>query len=74
MTLHTTPPHPPSLITQTQCYQYLSCYWPDFDETLYIGSWEHLEQILNQILNPNIEPDIEPNIEPNIELQNYTCY
>ena len=23
----------------------LSCYWPDFDETLKVGSWEHLEQI-----------------------------
>ena len=25
--------------------EYLSCYWPDFDETLQVGSWEHLEQI-----------------------------
>ena len=25
--------------------EYLSCYWPDFDETLNIVSWEHLEQI-----------------------------
>ena len=25
--------------------QYLSCYWPDFDETLKVGSWEHQEQI-----------------------------
>ena len=25
--------------------EYLNCYWPDFDETLKIGSWEHLEQI-----------------------------
>ena len=25
--------------------EYLSCYWPDFDETLKVGSWEHLEQI-----------------------------
>ena len=33
--------HPP----QTQCRQYLSCYWPDFDETLKVASWEHLEQI-----------------------------
>ena len=23
----------------------LSCYWPDFDETLKVGSCEHLEQI-----------------------------
>ena len=41
MTLHT-PPHP---TTQTQCQQYLSCYLPDFDGTLKVGSWEHLEQI-----------------------------
>ena len=25
--------------------QYLSCYWPNFDETLKVGSWEHQEQI-----------------------------
>ena len=25
--------------------EYLSWYWPDFDETLKIGSWEHLKQI-----------------------------
>ena len=31
--------------THTQCQQYLSCYWPDFDETLKGGSWEHIEQI-----------------------------
>ena len=24
---------------------YLSCYWPDADDTLQVGSWEHLEQI-----------------------------
>ena len=35
-------PHPP---TQTQCLQYLSCYWLDFDETLKVGSCEHLEHI-----------------------------
>ena len=34
--------HPP---TQTQCQQYLSCDWPDFDETLKVGSCEHLEPI-----------------------------
>ena len=34
--------HPP---TQTQCQQYLSWYWPDFDETLNVASSEHLEQI-----------------------------
>ena len=46
--------------TETQCQQYLSFYWPDFDETLNIGSWEHRTsrtdiywiQILNPILNP----------------------
>ena len=25
--------------------EYLSCYWPDFDETLQVGSWEHLEKL-----------------------------
>ena len=35
--------HPPT--TQTQSQQYLSCYWPDFDETLKVGFWEHLGQI-----------------------------
>ena len=25
--------------------EYLSCYLPDFDETLKVASWEHLEQI-----------------------------
>ena len=36
-----TPPHP----TETQCQQYLRCYWPDFDETLKVRAWEDLEQI-----------------------------
>ena len=36
-----TPPPP----TQTQCQQHLSCYCPDFDETLNAGSWKHLEPI-----------------------------
>ena len=31
--------------TETQYQEYLSCYCPDFDETLQVGSWEHLEQI-----------------------------
>ena len=26
--------------------EYLSCYWPDFYETLKVASWEHLEKIL----------------------------
>ena len=38
MTLHTT-------TTETQCRQYLSCNRPNFDDTLKVGSWEHLEQI-----------------------------
>ena len=25
--------------------QYLSCYWPDLDQTLSKGSWEHIQQI-----------------------------
>ena len=25
--------------------EYVNCYWPDFDETLKVGSREHLEQI-----------------------------
>ena len=25
--------------------EYLSCYWPNFDETLKVGSWDYLEQI-----------------------------
>ena len=35
----------PTLPTQTQCQQYLSCYWPAFDETVEVGSWEHLQKI-----------------------------
>ena len=27
--------------------EYISCYWPDFDPTLRVGSWDYLEQILN---------------------------
>ena len=30
--------------------QYLSCYWSNFDQTLIVGYWEHLEQILNGIV------------------------
>ena len=41
-TTTTTHHHPPP---QTQCRQYPNCYWPDFDETLKVASWEHLEQI-----------------------------
>ena len=35
---------------QQQPTKYLSCYWPDFDQTLNVGSWEHLEQIPNVTL------------------------
>ena len=38
-------PHPTTTNTQTQCQQYLSGYRPNFDETLNLGSWEHLEHI-----------------------------
>ena len=44
--------------------EYLNCYWPDYDETLNVGSWEHLEQILNTILTPNIEPNMNPIFNP----------
>ena len=27
-----------------QYQQYLSCYWPDLDQTLNKGSWEHIQQ------------------------------
>ena len=46
MTLHHPPPPPPPP-TQTQCQQYLNCDCPDFDETLKVGFWEHIEQIPN---------------------------
>ena len=36
--------------TQTQYQQHLSYYGPDFDETLNVGSWEHLGQIPNVIV------------------------
>ena len=35
--------HPPT--TQTLRQQYLSCYWPDLDQTLNKGSLEHIQQI-----------------------------
>ena len=30
--------------------EYLSCYWPDFDETLQVDSWAHLDQISTGIM------------------------
>ena len=35
--------HPPTIQTLRQ--QYLSCYWPDWDQTLNKGSWELIQQI-----------------------------
>ena len=26
-------------------WPYISSYWPDFDQTLKVGSWDHFEQI-----------------------------
>ena len=37
--------HPPTTTTQTQGRQYLGSYWLDFDQTLKVGSWDHLEHI-----------------------------
>ena len=37
----------PLTTLETQRQQYPSCNWPDFDKTLKVGSWEHLEQIHN---------------------------
>ena len=39
----TNPPHPRTT-TQTQCQQYLSCYWPDINQTLKLGSWDEQQQ------------------------------
>ena len=38
------PTHPPYQQLMFR-QQYLSCYWPDLDQTLYKGSWEHIQQI-----------------------------
>ena len=43
MTLH----HHLHTLPKTQCRQYLSYHWPHFDQTLKIGYWDHLEQILS---------------------------
>ena len=40
MTVHTLPTPP----TETQCQQYLSCYWPDLNQTLKAGSWDQQQQ------------------------------
>ena len=42
--------NPPPLPTETQIQQYLSCYRPNFDQTLKVGSWDNLEQIMVTIV------------------------
>ena len=39
--LFTRPPYQQLMFRQ----QYLSCYWPNLDQTLNKGSWEHIQQI-----------------------------
>ena len=39
-----TPP-PTTTTTQTQCHQYLSYSWPDFNQTLKVGLWEQQQQL-----------------------------
>ena len=43
--LHTTHHPPTTTTTQTLRQQYLSCDWPDLDQTLNKESWEHIQQI-----------------------------
>ena len=40
-TITTHPHHPPHKLLDSN----ISCYWPNFDQTLDIGPWEHLQQI-----------------------------
>ena len=40
---HIPPTHPPYQQLMFR-QQYLSCYWPDLDQTLNKGSWEHIQQ------------------------------
>ena len=44
--LYTTHHQPPTTthLRQTQRQRYLSYYLPDFDQTLKVGSWDHLGQ------------------------------
>ena len=35
--------HPPPP-TQTQCQQYVSCNWADFNQSLKLGSWDKQQQ------------------------------
>ena len=59
--LHTTH-QPPPTTKQSLRQQYLSSYWPDLDQTLNKGSWEHIQQITTVTTCPgNICPgDICP--------------
>ena len=43
MTLDHHPPPP-----QTQCHQYLSCSWPDFNQTLKVGLWDQQQPYKQQ--------------------------
>ena len=43
--LHTNTHHHPLPTKQTLRQQYLSCYWPDLNQTLNKGSWEYIQQI-----------------------------
>ena len=36
--------------------EHVSCYWPNFDQTLNIGFWEHIEQIPGNIRLGKIFP------------------
>ena len=44
MTLIHHPPPPTTTTTQTQCQPYLSCYCPNFNQTLKLGSWDEQQQ------------------------------
>ena len=58
MTLHTTPPPPPP--QKLNVSNIFAVTDPILmDETLKVGSWEHLEQILNHNILPNIDTDIQ---------------
>ena len=45
------PPPPPPPTTHpphTQCHQYLSCAWPDFNQTLKVGLWDQQQPYKQQ--------------------------
>ena len=41
---------PTTPTTQTQCQQYISCYWPDFNQTLKAGLWDQKQPYKQQQL------------------------